>query len=105
MIIVKGLSKRFKLYDRPLDRLTEWLSYGTVKRHTEFWALRDFNLEVDEGECVGIIGPNGAGKSTLLKILSGTMSPTSGSYRIKGRVLSLLELGTGFNPELTGRQN
>jgi len=105
LIETRDLSKRFKLYPKPSGRLVEWLSFGNAKRHNEFWALKNFNLSVEEGECVGIVGPNGAGKSTLLKILSGTLSPTGGEFRIEGKVLSLLELGTGFSQELTGRQN
>ena len=104
-IDIRGLSKRYKIYPNPRARLLEWLSFGQTIRHTDFWALRDFNLQVRPGECVGIVGPNGAGKSTLLKLLSQTLSPTSGSFSIQGKVLSLLELGTGFNAELTGRQN
>jgi ABC-type polysaccharide/polyol phosphate transport system ATPase subunit len=104
-IDIRNLSKCYKLYPRPRARLEEWLSLGRLIRHTEFWALRDFNLRVNPGECVGIIGPNGAGKSTLLKLLSNTLSPSSGSFSLTGKVLSLLELGTGFNAELTGRQN
>jgi ABC-type polysaccharide/polyol phosphate transport system ATPase subunit len=105
MIAARNLSKSFKLYPRSLDRLAEWATLGRVSRHSDFWALQDFDLEVKSGQCVGIIGPNGAGKSTLLKILSGTLSPTAGTFEVHGKVLSLLELGTGFNPELTGRQN
>jgi len=105
MIAARNLSKSFKLYPRSLDRLAEWATLGRVSRHADFWALEGFNLEVKRGQCVGIIGPNGAGKSTLLKILSGTLSPTAGTFEVHGKVLSLLELGTGFNPELTGRQN
>jgi lipopolysaccharide transport system ATP-binding protein len=105
LIRTDNLAKRYKLYPKPSGRLVEWLSFGRAVRHTDFWALRDFSLKVDHGECVGIIGPNGAGKSTLLKMLSGTLSPTSGSFNVEGKVLSLLELGTGFSQELTGRQN
>ena len=83
----------------------EWATLNRATRHADFWALRDFDLTVRRGECVGVVGPNGAGKSTLLKLLSGTLSPTAGTFSVSGRVLSLLELGTGFNAELTGRQN
>jgi lipopolysaccharide transport system ATP-binding protein len=105
LIEAANLSKRYKLYAAPSDRLIEWLSFGRTVRHTDFWALRDFNLTVKPGECVGVIGANGAGKSTLLKILSGTVSPTAGSFKVQGNVLSLLELGGGFSADMTGRQN
>jgi ABC-type polysaccharide/polyol phosphate transport system ATPase subunit len=104
-IQIESLSKRYKMYPRPGARLIEWLSFGRAVRHTDFWALRDFSLEVRKGECIAIIGPNGAGKSTLLKLLSGALTASSGSFKIEGKVLSLLELGTGFSNELTGRQN
>lgn len=105
MIQVNSLSKKFKLYSNPLDRALEWVMLGQKKFHQEFWALRNISFNVQKGECLGIIGPNGAGKSTLLKILTRALYPTGGSFEINGRVLSLLELGTGFNYELTGRQN
>jgi ABC-type polysaccharide/polyol phosphate transport system ATPase subunit len=105
LVRCENLSKRFKIYGQPGHRLIEWLTFGRIQKHSDFWALRDFSLQVRQGECIGIIGPNGAGKSTLLKILSGTLYPTTGTFSVDGRVLSLLELGTGFNFELSGRQN
>ncbi len=105
VISVEYLSKRFKIYPNPRERLKEWLTLGGKKTHQEYWALKDVTFQVEAGECLGIIGPNGAGKSTLLKILTGSMHATSGAYAIQGKVFSLLELGTGFHQELTGRQN
>jgi lipopolysaccharide transport system ATP-binding protein len=105
MIKVNNLSKKFKIYSRPWHRALEWSVVGQKRFHKEFWALRDVSFEVERGECLGVIGPNGAGKTTLLKILTRALYPTTGTFQIGGRVLSLLELGTGFNPELTGRRN
>ncbi|MCC6546019.1 ABC transporter ATP-binding protein [Candidatus Sumerlaeota bacterium] len=103
MISLSHVSKKFKLYRRPSDRLLEWGGLG--KRHGEFLALRDINLTVSEGRTMGIVGMNGAGKSTLLKLITGTLLPTEGTIEIHGRVAALLELGTGFHPEFSGRQN
>ena len=100
-----GLSKRYKLFAKPWHRGAEWLSLGKKVKHEDFWALRDVNFSVAPGECLGIIGRNGSGKSTLLKILAGAAEPTSGVYAVRGRMLALLELGAGFSPSLTGRQN
>ncbi len=103
-ISLQNVSKCFKRYAHPVDRLKEILlpqkSYAQ-----EFWALRDINLEVPKGQTVGIVGQNGSGKSTLLQIIAGTLTPGSGKVQVNGKVGALLELGSGFNPEFTGRQN
>jgi lipopolysaccharide transport system ATP-binding protein len=104
-ISVKHLTKIYKLYDRPIDRLKESLHPLNKKYHKEFYALNDVSFEIQRGETVGIIGKNGAGKSTLLKIITGVLTPTSGSVHVHGRIASLLELGAGFNPEYTGIEN
>jgi len=103
MIRLKNVSKRFKLYQAPSDRLAEWVGLG--RRHQVFEVLRDINLDIPRGRTTGIVGANGAGKSTLLKLIAGTLLPTTGTIEIEGRVAALLELGTGFHPEFTGRQN
>lgn len=105
MIQVHDLTKKFRIYRRPIDRLKEGLTFGTRTYHTEFVALDRINLEIAKGETVGLIGQNGSGKSTLLKILARLMLPTSGRVGVTGRVASLIELGTGFHPEFTGRSN
>ncbi|KYC39082.1 ABC transporter ATP-binding protein [Scytonema hofmannii PCC 7110] len=103
-ISLKNVSKCFKRYAHPVDRLKELLLPGN-SRSDEFWALRDINLEIPKGKTVGLVGRNGSGKSTLLQIIAGTLTPTTGGVNVKGRVSALLELGSGFNPEFTGRQN
>ncbi len=105
MVTVHGVSKVYRLYDRPADRIWEAVSLNRVRRHTDFWALRDVTLSVARGETLGIVGPNGCGKSTLLQIICGVLEPTSGRVVTQGRVAALLELGAGFNPEFTGREN
>ena len=105
VISVKGVSKRFQMYAQPRDRLLQFLSFGRRQYYKEFWALRDISFEVKKGETLGIIGRNGSGKSTLLQIICGTLTPNSGSISISGRIAALLELGAGFNPEFTGREN
>ena len=104
-IEVASMSKCYRLYGNPWDRLKEKLPWDHEQRYREVHALRDLSFEVPAGSCVGVVGANGAGKSTLLKILTGTTYPTSGSYTIRGRVASLLELGAGFNQEFSGREN
>lgn len=103
MIHVENVFKKFKLYRSPADRLKEIIFRRSF--HKDFQSLNDVSFHVDDGETLGIIGPNGAGKSTLLKVLSGIIIPDSGTVNISGKVTGLLELGTGFNPEMTGRQN
>jgi ABC-type polysaccharide/polyol phosphate transport system ATPase subunit len=105
MVRVSNLSKKFRIYSSNWGRLIEWLTCGKAVRHQDFWALREVSFDVRRGESLGVIGVNGSGKSTLLKILSGAMYPSSGKFEVRGRVLSLLELGTVLNSELTGRQN
>lgn len=104
-ISVNGISKFFEIYEKPSHRLLQMLFHGRRQYYRPFWALSDISFEVGKGECVGIIGRNGAGKSTLLQIITGTLTPSSGSVNVKGRVAALLELGSGFNPEFTGREN
>lgn len=102
-IRVKDLTKKYKLYQKRSERLAN--AFGKEKNIKEFYALKGVSFEISKGECVGIIGHNGAGKSTLLKLLTGVAFPTSGEIEINGRLASMLELGSGFNPELTGMEN
>jgi lipopolysaccharide transport system ATP-binding protein len=112
-IEILGVSKCYRIYDKPQDRLKEsvisrlrrWSRAQPVQYFKEFWALRNVAVAVPKGETLGIIGRNGSGKSTLLQIVCGTLSPTAGEVRLNGRVAALLELGSGFNPEFTGREN
>ncbi len=110
---IDGLSKCYQIYERPQDRLKQsivsrlggWLGFAPPTYFREFWALKDVSISVRRGETLGIIGKNGSGKSTLLQILCGTLTPTSGKVEVQGKVGALLELGSGFNPEFTGREN
>lgn len=105
VIAARGLSKYYEIYKKPSDRLRQMVFRGRRTFYEPFWALRDVSFSVSRGECLGIIGRNGAGKSTLLQILAGTLTPSSGNVAVNGRVAALLELGSGFNPEYTGREN
>lgn len=105
VISVNKLSKVYKLYNNPKDRLKESLSLSRKKYHKEFHALNDISFNIKKGETVGIIGKNGSGKSTLLKILTGVLSSTEGEVTVNGKIAALLELGAGFNPEYTGMEN
>lgn len=104
-ISIKNIGKCYKIYPSRNARLREWLNPFSKSMHEKKWVLKDINLEVSAGEAVGIIGMNGAGKSTLLKIITGTTVPTTGSIAFDGTVAALLELGLGFHPDFTGRQN
>lgn len=112
-IKVENLSKCYQIYDQPRDRLKQFVlpraqrlvGLSSKQYFREFWALKDVSFEVRKGETVGIIGRNGSGKSTLLQLICGTLSPTGGSIMTQGRVAALLELGSGFNPEFSGREN
>ncbi|MBF2025546.1 MAG: ABC transporter ATP-binding protein [Oscillatoriales cyanobacterium C42_A2020_001] len=104
VVSLSNVSKCFKRYAHPADRLKETLLPGK-SRAEEFWALREINLQIQKGETFGILGRNGSGKSTLLQIIAGTLTPTTGDVTIKGRISALLELGSGFDPEFSGRQN
>ena len=104
MVLVQNVSKLYRLYRRPADRLRELLP-GVAPAHRDFWALRDISFEVGRGETLGLVGPNGCGKSTLLQMVSGILQPTMGRVATRGRIAALLELGAGFNPEFSGREN
>ncbi len=105
VIKVEHLSKIYKLFDKPSDRLKETLHPFGKRYSRDFFALKDVSFEVKKGECIGLLGKNGAGKSTLLKVLTGVLTPSAGEICVKGKVSALLELGGSFNPEMTGMQN
>lgn len=112
-IRVDNLSKCYHIYEKPVDRLKQFilprlqrlLGIAPKQYYKEFWALKDVSFEVKKGQTLGIIGRNGSGKSTLLQLICGILNPTSGSVKVSGRVAAILELGSGFNPEFTGREN
>jgi ABC-type polysaccharide/polyol phosphate transport system ATPase subunit len=105
VIEVINVSKRYKLYKSKKHRAIEALIPRINKYHTDFYSLRNFNLKVSKGEIIGVVGRNGSGKSTLMKLIAGVTIPTSGSVRVKGKIVPLLELGSGFHPEFTGFEN
>lgn len=113
VIRANNLSKCYQIYDAPRDRLKQFIAPRLQRMvgvrpkqyYREFWALKDVSFEIQKGETVGVIGKNGCGKSTLLQILCGTLTPTTGCVEVQGRIAALLELGSGFNPEFTGRDN
>jgi lipopolysaccharide transport system ATP-binding protein len=105
VVLVQNVSKLYRLYKRPADRIREILPFFPNQLHTDFWALRDISFNLERGEILGLVGPNGCGKSTLLQIVCGILPPTNGRVVTQGRIAALLELGAGFNPEFTGREN
>ena len=105
VISVKNVTKAYRLFDHPGDRIKQFLSFGLKRYHREFSALNHVSFDIRKGETVGIIGRNGSGKSTLLQLICGILTPTLGSVQVSGRISALLELGSGFNPEFTGREN
>lgn len=104
-IRAENLGKCYQIYEQPFDRLKQSLWRARRRFYHEFWALRDVSFEIKKGETIGVIGSNGSGKSTLLQLICGTVNPTEGELEFKGSVAALLELGAGFNPEFTGREN
>jgi len=105
MVLVQNVSKLYRQYARPADRIRELIPFQSRAFYHEFWALRDASFQMEKGETLGIVGPNGCGKSTLLQIVCGILQPTVGRVVTRGRIAALLELGAGFNPEFTGREN
>ena len=104
-ITVKDVTKVYRLYDKPIDRLKESLSPTHKSYHKDFYALNGLSFNVEKGQTVGIIGTNGSGKSTILKIITGVLTPTTGQVDVEGKISALLELGAGFNMDYTGIEN
>lgn len=104
-ISVRSLTKTYRIFGNPGDRIKQVLTLGRIRFHREFTALQNVSFEIKKGDVVGIIGRNGSGKSTLLQLVCGILKPTSGEVQVNGRIAALLELGSGFNPEFTGREN
>ena len=105
VISCKNIVKKYSLYSEKIDRLKEVISPSNKKYHRDFYALNDVTFSITKGECVGIVGQNGSGKSTLLKIITGIITPTSGQIQVNGNISALLELGAGFHPDFSGREN
>jgi lipopolysaccharide transport system ATP-binding protein len=105
IVKAENLGKCFEIYNKPQDRVKQFFATKNTKHYREFWALKNASFTIERGEAVGIIGKNGSGKSTLLQLICGTLSPTHGRITTNGRFAALLELGSGFNPEFTGREN
>jgi lipopolysaccharide transport system ATP-binding protein len=105
VVTVRDLGKCYRIYDQPQDRLKQALRWGRRQYFREFWAVRGVSLDIRRGEMAGIVGRNGSGKSTLLQMICGILTPTTGTLEVQGRVAALLELGAGFNPDFTGREN
>jgi lipopolysaccharide transport system ATP-binding protein len=105
VVSAQGLGKCYQIYEKPRDRLLQMAWGGRRQYYREFWALRDVSFSIAKGETLAIIGNNGSGKSTLLQMICGTLNPSQGSVATHGKVAALLELGAGFNPEFTGREN
>lgn len=105
VISARNLSKTYRLFGHPGDRVKQFFSLGFRRYHREFSALKDVSFDIRRGETIGVIGHNGSGKSTLLQLICGILKPTTGSVSVNGRISALLELGAGFNPEFTGREN
>ena len=104
-ISVEDVTKVYKMYDKPIDRLKESLSFSHKEYHKDFFALSKISFTVEKGQTVGIIGTNGSGKSTILKIITGVLTPTAGKVTVDGKISALLELGAGFNMDYTGIEN
>ena len=105
LVSADQISKCYRVYGSPSDHLKEMLSFRGKIYHSPFWAVKDVSFELERGCCLGIIGENGSGKSTLLSIIAGVLRPTEGSLKVNGRISAMLELGSGFNLEFTGREN